>query len=237
MKRVTEKNEDTGEIEYEGKVDSWGSKQGRGVEYFNNWVIKANFINDLAQGDVELYFTDDYSFAKASMIDGKLHGDYSLYNCKGFETFRCMYVDGKKNGKGFQILNAGWSLEGTWVNDEFEGENNTFYYPDGSYIRGKTVEGEFVDCWYYSKEGKKLKKLKLDIVNRDSMPQHPLDWDPYESNFIEIKQTPNMGDGMFAKRKISKGHLCSLYAGILYPHYIVDRRRWELNSNTIEVDK
>ena len=83
---------------------------------------------------------------------------------------------------------------------------------------------------------RKLNKLKLDIVNRDSMALNPLDWDPYESKFIEIKQTKNMGEGMFAKRDIPQGHLCSLYAGILYPHYIVDRRKWELNSNTIEVD-
>ena len=125
--------------------------------YCDKWVIKANFVDNLAQGEVELYFTDDFSFAKAYMIDGKLHGDYRLYNRKGFEIFRCNYFDGKKNGKGSQILNAGWSLEGTWTNDEFEGEDNTFYYPDGTYIRGKTVEGEFVDWYYYSKHGKKIK--------------------------------------------------------------------------------
>ena len=68
------------------------------------------------------------------------------------------------------------------------------------------------------------------------MPIYCFDKDPYESKYIEIKQTKDMGEGMFAKRSIKEGHLCSLYAGILYPHYIVDRRRWELNSNTIEVD-
>ena len=38
MKRVTEKNEDTGEIEYEGKVDISGSKQGRGIEYSISYI-------------------------------------------------------------------------------------------------------------------------------------------------------------------------------------------------------
>ena len=91
------------------------------------------------------------------MKDGKLEGEYSLFNSNNEEIFRCTYINGKKNGKGFHILNAGCKLQGTWKNDEFEGKNNTFYYPDGSYINGKTVESEFVDCWYFTKHGKRLK--------------------------------------------------------------------------------
>lgn len=94
-----------------------------------------------------------------------------------------------------------------------------------------------MDGAYYTPTGKYIKSLKLDIVNRDEIHEHKKDKDPYESKFLEVRKVKGMGEGLFARQKIPKGDLCSLYSGILVPHYVVDRRRWEFNSNTIECDE
>lgn len=236
MFRVTEKDEESGKVEFMGKVDSKGRKQGKGVEYTDNCEIRGYFINDKPEGEVELYFTDDQSYAYANMRKGVLEGPYDLYNSKGKKIFSCRYKKGEKNGKGYEILKPGCKLVGTWKNDEFHGKGNYFYYPDGSYIKGDVEEGEFICGKYYTKQHKFVKELKPDIVNRDEMPENPLDEDPYEKKTIYVKDVKSKGQGMFAKRKIPKDQLCSLYAGVLVPHYVVDRRRWEFNSNTIECD-
>ena len=55
-------------------------------------------------------------------------------------------------------------------------------------------------------------------------------------NIWLLNKVEGKGEGLFTKKCIEKGKLWALYAGILVPHYLVDRRRWEFNSNTIEAD-
>mmetsp|Transcript_16948 Transcript_16948/g.16617 ORF Transcript_16948/g.16617 Transcript_16948/m.16617 type:complete len:249 (-) Transcript_16948:25-771(-) len=112
----------------------------------------------------------------------------------------------------------------------------TFFYPDGSKIEGIAEEGDFISGAYYDHKGKKIKKLKVDFVKREEMPDFKHDKDPYEKRFLKVKEVEGKGQGLFAKRLIKQGQLCSLYSGTLIPHYKVDRRRWEFNSNTIEAD-
>lgn len=108
-------------------------------------------------------------------------------NKDGTEIFNCQYNKGKKSGTGFEILNGGWKLEGEWKNNEFEGKNNTFIYPDGTKIIGEVEDGEYINGHYISKDGKKIKTLKVDIANRDNMPEHKMDKDPYESKYLTVK--------------------------------------------------
>ena len=103
-------------------------------------------------------------------------------------------------------------------------------------IKGDVEEGDYVKGVYYDCKGKKIKDLKVDIVEKLEMPVHKLDKDPYESETVKVLKTEGKGEGSFAKRDIPSGQLCALYSGMLVPHYIVDRRRWEFNDNTIEAD-
>lgn len=219
---------------YEGKVDSKGLKQGRGIEYTDECSIKANFVDDYPEGKVELRFHADNSYAFATMKRGKLEGQYHQYDVNNVEICNCLYKNGKKHGFGKMHIRANCWFEGTWVDGEFEGNNNSFVYPDGTKIIGKTKQDVFISGDYYTKSGKKIKELQIDHVNLNSMHKFPFDKDPYEDKFIEVRKVEGMGEGLFAKRKIKKRDLVSIYSGILISHQAVDRRRWEFNSNTIE---
>jgi len=236
MKRVSEHSK-RGKYVFQGKVDLKGRKQGRGVEKQEDWEIWANFVNNKPHGKVELRFTDDQSYAYSTMIKGKLHGHYELYNAKGVKVFECEYVNGIKHGIGYEILKGECMIKGTWQNNEFEGKDNTFLYPDGTYIQGEWVEGMLMTGAYYTPGGKKIKNVKIDEVTREEMPEHKHDIDPYEKKTVIVKSAGKMGEGLYAKRDIWKGTLVSLYSGVLVPHYVVDRRRWEFNDNTIECDE
>ena len=68
------------------------------------------------------------------------------------------------------------------------------------------------------------------------MPKHPLETDPYEDETVYVKPVKFKGDGLFAKRSISKGDLCSIYAGCKLLIEKEESRDWSYNSNTVQLD-
>ena len=78
-----------------------------------------------------------------------------------------------------------------------------------------------------------------DEANEVAMAKEVHQTGPYEARTVYVKKSPikNAGEGLFAKRVIHSGELCAIYAGILVPQSTVNRRKWALNDNTIEVNE
>jgi histone-lysine N-methyltransferase SETD7 len=65
----------------------------------------------------------------------------------------------------------------------------------------------------------------------------PLLPDPYEQDriYVQDSRLPGAQEGMFAKRVIKSDEIVAWYSGHKLPIALVDRRKWDLNSNTISV--
>lgn len=97
-KRVTQYDE-YGDLEYIGKVDEEGLKQGWGTFCEPGLQIDGIFKDDELEGSVKFWF-DDGSYAHTSMKRGEASGEYSRFNKEGRLLFSGNYEDGKWEGKG-----------------------------------------------------------------------------------------------------------------------------------------
>ena len=204
--------------------------------YDDDMTTKGKFVDDELEGKVRIEF-DSGEYSIAMMKKGEMHGKYEKFDSDGKKIIQSLYKNGVRSGKGFEYLFCNCRLEGTWKDGQFQGTK--FYYPDGSYISGTFIDGDYMEGDYYTKRGRKIKTCILDEPTEKSLAAHPWFIDPYESKTVYVKKSQIKGgqEGLFAKRKIPKGDLCSIYSGIFITQSKVNRRKWDLNDNTIEVNE
>lgn len=237
LKRVTLIDE-YGDLEYRGKVDSVGSKQGRGTLYEDGLEIEGYFIDDELEGKVIMKF-DDGSKLETVMCCGETDGAFEKIDASGKLMEKGSYKNGVKHGRCLLRINGDCKLDGIWKNGELT-QKAEYRYPNGMKIKGKFEPDMLVeDGAWYDKSGKKLKPCPLDPINDIALPIEGLVTDPYEEETVFVKKSVIKGaqEGLYANRAIKAGELCSVYSGMLVLQSKVDRRKWDLNSNTIEVDE
>ena len=173
-----------------------------------------------------------------------LHGVLRRIELKKFKTFRQQvtwlgrYHSGRPSGHCWE-----WREGGGWITGEiqrktgeFSGEKITFLFPDleigyfGHFVKGVMVDAvpaliesvNFVDG--IPVPNMKVVKGAVSVgyckSTLTSVGALPLVKDPYEERMCEVRrsQVEGGGEGLYAKRNISKGEVVAFYNGVRLPY-------------------
>eukprot|EP00434_Breviolum_minutum_P015395 symbB.v1.2.013565.t1/scaffold963.1/size148485/5 len=145
---------------------------------------------------------------------------------------------------------------------EHSGDNLMYVFPDGlTALVGTFHDGEFRHGRYamlqepmeVNSSLEAVSALKMpgyvfsedisttvhrDVSSKDKLCDQPLVQDLYEYLRVEVRESTIRSDmdGLFARRKLEAGELCSWYNGLRCTHEEVDGREWRLNDATITLD-
>jgi len=192
LKRVTLIDE-YGDLEYRGKVDETGRKQGRGTLYEEGLEIDGIFLDDELEGKVIMKF-DDGSKTLTSMICGEPEGSFEKTDQKGLLIEQGSFSEGLKHGKCKIKTNGNCWLEGTWKEGELT-RKAVYRYPNNMTIKGDFESDMLIEeGHWYSAKGKKLKSCPCDPINDISLPLNALVSDPYEEETVFVKRSIIKGD-------------------------------------------
>jgi len=185
---------------------------------------------------IQMYFKDGTkTFTK--MRDGRPYG-LTLRYFKDEVIWVGKVSDGKGEGKCLSLEPEGGSYIFGQVDEKGEhtGEDITYIYPDcRTALIGKFEDTQLIEASLGKVAGIYIEDNWLQIQvedcgNLETFTYSPSDYDgfisdspllrdPFESSFIEIRESrmEGGGEGIFAVRDIPSGSLASIYNGVRYP--------------------
>jgi histone-lysine N-methyltransferase SETD7 len=81
-------------------------------------------------------------------------------------------------------------------------------------------------------------KYHFDESTATHLSSQPLLRDPYEAQYCYTKRSTisEAGDGLFARRDVPDNFVIAFYNGFRLPIHQIDRRKWEQNQYTLQID-
>jgi len=83
-----------------------------------------------------------------------------------------------------------------------------------------------------------VEKYHFDESTATHLSSQPLLRDPYEAQYCYTKRSTisEAGDGLFARRDVPDNFVIAFYNGFRLPIHQIDRRKWEQNQYTLQID-
>ena len=220
---------DLQEKHYSDFLDSFIEDRTKRLLYTpdNEISVCGYLYEDKLVGNVILTDKVDGSKTLCFFKKGSLHGYYIKQ--KGQDTTLGIMENGKKVGIWWVNMNHGGQV---LVKNYDQEESDLFIYPDHKTAfkgqigeDGTLIKARLVEVQGYSE----FRGLLLPVVEEtecaetfglesnlpDSICEHPEICDPYESKFVEVKQSliPDAGQGLFATQPIKTGRIAAYFNG------------------------
>lgn len=227
-------------------------------------VLRGSFRDGLPHGECEYFDPEDKTTLVGIYDCGQLNGPaVQLDETRSRLVFRGSFQKDLRVGLAEVYDDYGGCVIGEVDGaGEHSGDNIMYVFPDGlTALVGTFQEGEFQRGRYATvlHEGLATAKLTLEGVNELCMPEYvlsqipevhrdvstreklcnqPLVPDLYEELRVEVRKSRMNSemDGLFARRSLKAGELCSWYNGLRCTHEEVDARDWRWNDATMTLD-
>lgn len=264
----------TNEQYYEGGRNRAGQEHGRGTLIEDGTVFRGRFVDGVRHGKGSLELLDDRSILSGVWHDGTLEGSVTLRYADG-TVLQCTYVDGElddvamireldaqgrvtfegvlvddetKIGTQYDYRACSRTV-GRHVNDELSDDDGIYFYPDGSSLRGKFLDGLAVNTRFFAPSSSSSTTTtttassstvyKSDVsTSTTHIGDTPLRRDPYESAtvFVAASSERGGGEGLFARHALPAHTVVAYYSGVRLTHKAEKARDWRLNSNSISLN-
>ena len=230
------------DISLEGKWKN-GKRVGQGVIFGNVSSalnaknvreISGKYSNGLLHGKARVFLAHDDLVLEANFVHGYIHGPVRGFDSIGTFLFCAVFRKGSPSGPAWMRLEGDGFLYGKLGPDgRFTGDDVAYIYSDlETVIRGRFEGGTLVSGRETKVVGCSVRSGLVTLTFSEfdpeglvfehwpstlrSMPVPPLQEDPYERKYGEVRQSKmnGAGDGLFARSELPEGATVAFYNGI-----------------------
>jgi hypothetical protein len=205
-----------------------GEKHGRGCMFFDDGSsLKGKWVDDELHG-LGIYTEADGEVRENTYDHGECTGPGREFDLHGNLVFEGAFSDGVRHGAGEARMFGtqgshprecdGWFV-GTWDDGELDGDAS-FFYSDGSSLRGAWAQGALVRARFVDAAGRPPRGgdevYTHDPSTTERIATQPLLADPYEAAHVRVapSRIAGAGEGLFAAASIPAGRIVAWYNGL-----------------------